>query len=215
MYAAYFPDTPIFAANNYLVDKLCLPYSLVDETDGLKSYKDLETDLSLSSASKAADRSLSPDSDRKRRCSGMKDVLNTKANSNSKYKTELCKNFGLYGRCKWAENCFFAHGKFELKSKTQVNNFYKTKICKHFHKGGHCPYASRCQYFHFKPFKIYAELLDSYENKLKCRISESNTDVARVISKVERMQPRLDVFKRFVRADVQKSLQEKFLASEF
>lgn len=89
-----------------------------------------------------------------------------------KYKTEICKNFELKGKCKWGENCCFAHGKAELRKKTLFNYFYKTKICKHFHKNGYCPYASRCQYFHFKTFQKFQELLESFSNKLFLRIKE-------------------------------------------
>ena len=209
--------------NSRLLDKLRLPSSYVDDTDGQKSHRDSETDLSLAGSSKMADRSLSPIDTRRFAYGCANNILNPRPQArqagpnqhNSKYKTELCKNFDLYGQCKWGDNCFFAHGKAELKSKTQVNNFYKTKICKHFHRNGFCPYASRCQYFHFKSHQIYQELLDSFENKLSCRIAESGCGLAEVTSKVERMQPRLAVFKKFARGDAQKSLQEKFLADEF
>lgn len=90
-----------------------------------------------------------------------------------KYKTEMCKNFELKGKCKWGENCCFAHGKSELRKKTLFNYFYKTKICKHFHRNGYCPYASRCQYFHFKTFQKFQELLESFSNKLYVRLKES------------------------------------------
>ena len=89
-----------------------------------------------------------------------------------KYKTEICKNFDLKGKCRWGENCCFAHGKAELRKKTLFNYFYKTKICKHFHKNGYCPYASRCQYFHFKTFQKFQELLESFSNKLFIRIKD-------------------------------------------
>ena len=93
-----------------------------------------------------------------------------------KYKTEICKNFDLKGKCKWGENCCFAHGKAELRKKTLFNYFYKTKICKHFHKNGYCPYASRCQYFHFKTFQKFQELLESFSNKLFLRIKEDRRE---------------------------------------
>lgn len=89
-----------------------------------------------------------------------------------KYKTEICKNFELKGKCRWGENCCFAHGKAELRKKTLFNYFYKTKICKHFHKNGYCPYASRCQYFHFKTYQKFQELLESFSNKLFIRIKD-------------------------------------------
>lgn len=134
---------------------------------------------------------------------------------NNKFKTELCKNYDLNGYCKWANNCFFAHGKAELKSKLPVSQFYKTKICKHFHKGGVCPYGSRCQYFHFKTYEMNQELRDSLEKKLIVRVSESDTRLDAILNASDRTQRRLPVYKRLYGGDVVKSLQEKFYDNEF
>ena len=110
---------------------------------------------------------------------------------NHKYKTEICKNYQLYGYCKWGDNCCFAHGKDELRLKTLFNYFYKTKICKHFHRDGFCPYASRCQYFHFKSYEVYKELLDSLEKKLITRINdEKNVYLESILGSSERNQGR-------------------------
>lgn len=135
--------------------------------------------------------------------------------TSDKYKTELCKNFDLYGVCKWGTNCFFAHGKNELKSKIVVNHYYKTKICKHYHKGGFCPYGSRCQYFHFKPFAINQELYDSYVKKTILKIEESKSRLDTILNKNDRVQSRLPVFQALCKGEGQKSLQEKFLDGEF
>lgn len=134
---------------------------------------------------------------------------------NTKYKTELCKNFDIYGRCKWGDNCFFAHGKAELKSKIPISQFYKTKVCKHFHRGGFCPYGSRCQYFHFKSYEMNQELLDSLKKKLMVRINDYNSKLECVLSSTERVQSRLSVYKRLFQSDNSKSLQEKFYDNEF
>ena len=105
-----------------------------------------------------------------------------------KYKTEMCKNFELKGKCKWGENCCFAHGKSELRKKTLFNYFYKTKICKHFHRNGYCPYASRCQYFHFKTFQKFQELLESFSNKFYVRLKESPEEtLGEVLGKTAKM----------------------------
>lgn len=132
-----------------------------------------------------------------------------------KYKTELCKNFVYHGFCKWGDNCFFAHGKHELKSKVVLSQFYKTKVCKHFHKGGFCPYGSRCQYFHFKPFEINRELCDSYIKKLILKIEQPRSRLESILNANERVQKRLSVFQSLCKGDGQKSLQERFLDDEF
>lgn len=211
--------------NTNLMEKLRYPLRSLEDIEKFKSHNDSETDLSLTnSIIRVDDRSISPLEKQKGVFPSLQQLFNikqpmpcviTSQQPNQKYKTELCKNYHIYGYCKWSENCFFAHGKFELKSKVPVNNFYKTKICKHFHKNGFCPYSSRCQYFHFKGYQIYIELLDSFENKLYCRIYESDQNLDNMMSKFERMQPRLDVFKGLARGDTLKSLKERFTDNEF
>jgi len=65
-----------------------------------------------------------------------------------KYKTEMCKNWELRGRCKFGDKCCFAHGRNELKAKVLTHVKYKTKPCKQYHQTGYCPYGQRCQYLH-------------------------------------------------------------------
>ena len=67
----------------------------------------------------------------------------------TKWKTEKCHYWEMYGICKFAENCAFAHGNEELKQKI-TNNSYKTKLCKQFFEDGFCPYGTRCQFSHKK-----------------------------------------------------------------
>ena len=208
-----------------LLTQLRVPLKWQDEAEPLKYSRDPETDFSsTNSHSRIEDRSMSPLEKQKGGFSALAQALNSKClfgpnqsgnHPNPKYKTELCKNYDVYGYCKWADNCFFAHGKNELKSKTLINHFYKTKICKHYHRVGFCPYSSRCQYFHFKTYQIYQELLDSFESKLNHRINENDQKLDKMLAKFERTQPRLGVFKGLARGDDQKSLQERFIDNEF
>lgn len=32
-----------------------------------------------------------------------------------KYKTELCKNYSIFGHCKYGDLCCYAHGKKDLR----------------------------------------------------------------------------------------------------
>ena len=77
----------------------------------------------------------------------LKNRLQDKKQSNSNYKTELCKKFQAKGYCPYGKKCRFAHGKRELVSKTQGVN-YKKERCKSFYEKGYCPYGYRCQFQH-------------------------------------------------------------------
>lgn len=46
-----------------------------------------------------------------------------------KYKTEMCRNWELFGKCKFQDKCSFAHGDHELHKKTHLPANYKTKTC--------------------------------------------------------------------------------------
>ena len=65
-----------------------------------------------------------------------------------KYKTELCKFYELTGKCKFGDNCAYAHGKENLRSKVTNTTAYRTKKCIQFFENGYCPYGSRCQFQH-------------------------------------------------------------------
>jgi hypothetical protein len=67
-------------------------------------------------------------------------------------KTELCKNWELFGDCFFKDKCSFAHGEYELRNKILVKNDenikYKTKPCRSFIEKGYCAFGNRCQYTH-------------------------------------------------------------------
>lgn len=66
---------------------------------------------------------------------------------NTKYKTEMCKNWVSKGFCNYGKKCKFAHGDNELEKKT-VNSKYKMKLCRSFHQEGVCMYGIRCCFIH-------------------------------------------------------------------
>jgi len=70
-------------------------------------------------------------------------------NFKSKWKTEICRYWEMYGECRYGDNCAFAHGDSELKQRKMTFN-YKTKPCKQFFELGYCSYGSRCQFSHKK-----------------------------------------------------------------
>lgn len=135
--------------------------------------------------------------------------------NNFKYKTEMCKNYSLYNKCSWGQNCFFAHGKNELKTRVLLNEHYKTKICKKFHRTGFCPYSSRCQYFHFKNSEMNQNFFASFEKKLLFKVTGQKQDLTTAISNNERMHKRLGVFQRIFQSKEERSVQERFLEDDF
>jgi len=79
-----------------------------------------------------------------------------------KFRTEMCKNYELYGKCKFGDECSFAHSREQLMIKTDVSVLYKTKLCKKFSTTGYCPYGVRCQFIH-----EVNEAKNAQNNKLK------------------------------------------------
>ena len=70
-------------------------------------------------------------------------------NFKTKWKTEICRYWEMYGECKFGDSCAFAHGDSELKKRKMTYN-YKTKPCKQFFEQGYCSYGCRCQFSHKK-----------------------------------------------------------------
>ena len=65
----------------------------------------------------------------------------------TKYKTELCKNWIEIGFCRYGNNCKYAHGHSEVVLQ-KLAPTKKDKNCKTFFKTGQCPYGTRCQFDH-------------------------------------------------------------------
>jgi len=66
----------------------------------------------------------------------------------TKYKTEMCRNWVELNYCQYGEKCNFAHGKDELVNKVPTNTKYKSKKCMPFHTKGYCTYGHRCLFVH-------------------------------------------------------------------
>ena len=83
-----------------------------------------------------------------------------------KYKTEMCRNWELFGKCKFQDKCSFAHGESELLKKVHLPSNYKTKLCIQFHSTSFCPYGNRCQFLHSQ-YDIYNKKEIAYSNILE------------------------------------------------
>ena len=128
-------------------------------------------------------------------------------NFQTKWKTEICRYWEIYGYCKYGENCAFAHGESELNHKKLTFN-YKTKPCKQFFELGFCSYGSRCQFSHKKKEqKIKKENETdkvSYLKIIKQLLSEENQ-----ISNDLLKKPRLKVFENITYCTLEESIKSK------
>ena len=84
----------------------------------------------------------------------------------SKWKTEMCHYWEMYGFCKYGDSCAFAHGSDELNKRKMSNN-YKTKPCKQFFELGYCTYGVRCQFSH----RLLKECEDKRNDEPEERVS--------------------------------------------
>ncbi|OLY84208.1 Zinc finger protein zfs1 [Smittium mucronatum] len=62
------------------------------------------------------------------------------------FKTEQCKNWILYGTCRYGDACKFAHGFIEQRSRDRHGK-YKTSLCKDYPLGK-CTFGIRCNFAH-------------------------------------------------------------------
>ena len=111
----------------------------------------------------------------------------------SKWKTEICHYWEMYGYCKYGDSCAFAHGNDELNKRKMSNN-YKTKPCKQFFELGYCSYGTRCQFSH-KLLKECEEKKDEENNevsylKILSDFNNSSNQISHEIIK----RPRLMTF---------------------
>ncbi len=84
----------------------------------------------------------------------------------TKWKTEMCHYWEMYGTCKFGDTCAFAHGAEELNKRKMSSN-YKTKPCKQFFELGCCTYGVRCQFSH----KLLKECEDKRNDEQKEEVS--------------------------------------------
>lgn len=135
-------------------------------------------------------------------------------NFKTKWKTEICRNWEMYGECKYGNNCAFAHGDSELKTRKLSFN-YKTKACKQFFELGYCSYGIRCQFSHKKEDfireknKINGIKCDenkiSYWKIIKEFLSDENNNISHELVK----RPRLKTFENITSCTLKESENSK------
>lgn len=118
----------------------------------------------------------------------------------AKYKTEMCKNFQLTGKCKFGSRCCFAHGLEELRQKTQLGKSYKLKVCKNYHELGYCKYGQRCQYVHLKEGELFSDILQTAGNKIARSLQERrNEPLDAILRQANALPSNLPVFQQILR----------------
>jgi len=60
----------------------------------------------------------------------------------------MCRAFEETGKCKFGDECIFAHSEEELRPRVDRHPKYKTRICRTFWEQGECPYGKRCCFIH-------------------------------------------------------------------
>ena len=131
-------------------------------------------------------------------------------NFKTKWKTEICHYWEMYGECKFGDNCAFAHGDYELKQRKLTYN-YKTKPCKQFFEIGYCSYGSRCQFSHkkedLKNQKNDGYNLDDKVSYLKI-IEELNSEEKEISHELVK-RPRLLTFENITHSTSEESKNSK------
>ena len=129
-----------------------------------------------------------------------------------KYKTELCRNYELTGRCKYGSKCSYAHGKDELVNKKHINLHYKSKKCNKFFEKGFCEYGARCQYLHKED--SFTHILDAYCEKLLVWLERNpKLDMSAIMKKTHAFGNRNSFFTSLEGTDCLQ--QETILKSKF
>ena len=115
----------------------------------------------------------------------------------TKWKTEMCHYWEMYGKCKYGNTCAFAHGIDELNKRKMSSN-YKTKPCKQFFEIGYCTYGIRCQFSHKLSKEIEEENKISYMKILK-EFNDQNNIISHEIIK----RPRLNTFEDITKSGIE------------
>ena len=137
-----------------------------------------------------------------------KDKTEEYNNFKTKWKTEICRYWEMYGECKFGDSCAFAHGESELKKRKMTFN-YKTKPCKQFFELGYCSYGCRCQFSHKKE-DLKKENGNNSDNEvsylkiIKEFLSEDNRISHELVKR-----PRLMTFEKITSSTIEESENSK------
>ena len=131
-------------------------------------------------------------------------------NFRTKWKTEICRYWEMYGECKYGNNCAFAHGDSELKQR-KISFNYKTKPCKQFFELGYCSYGTRCQFSHKKEDLNQKSEIENEKNNVSYLkiIQELLSSEEKQISHELVKRPRLQTFENIIHCTLEESENSK------
>ncbi|KAH7575631.1 hypothetical protein ACOSP7_004585 [Xanthoceras sorbifolium] len=75
------------------------------------------------------------------------DGILVSSNNSGFYKTEICRSWEDFGKCRFGAKCQFAHGKEEVRPTRFSVMKNKSEICKSYITGS-CLYGSKCHFVH-------------------------------------------------------------------
>jgi len=110
----------------------------------------------------------------------------------SRYKTELCRQYSELGVCEYGDRCLFAHGQYELKNLPNRHPKFKTERCSAYHDLGFCDFGPRCSFIHDKintervldtMLKNVPKIPMPSEAEIICNLSSKEVD--KVVSSLE------------------------------
>lgn len=122
----------------------------------------------------------------------------------TKWKTEICHYWEMYGKCKFGDSCAFAHGESELKERKLTFN-YKTKLCKQFFESGYCSYGSRCQFSHKNESSKNNKISDVSYLKILSEFMNQNEKITYELVK----RPRLIIFENIFSCSLEEAEKSK------
>jgi len=104
------------------------------------------------------------------------------------YKTELCRAFEETGKCKFGDECIFAHSEEELRPRVDRHPKYKTRICRTFWEQGECPYGKRCCFIHTERDITHPDDFSVFEAQMQQQINNNLSTSSLLNGSHRRMQ---------------------------
>jgi hypothetical protein len=104
------------------------------------------------------------------------------------YKTELCRAFEETGKCKFGDECIFAHSEEELRPRVDRHPKYKTRICRTFWEQGECPYGKRCCFIHTERDITHPDDFSVFEAQMQQQLNNNLSTSSLLNGSHRRMQ---------------------------
>ena len=102
--------------------------------------------------------------------------INNRLYQESRYKTELCRQYEEMSVCEYGDRCLFAHGIEDLRPLPNRHPKFKTEKCSAYHEYGFCSFGPRCSFIHEKPNPqdVFNNLLKSIPQYILNQVAAQN-----------------------------------------